>query len=127
MPQTRGLTIGFQFCSVSRDGDTERQRFGAEIQSPIRLVAIQEAKELKDAVLVGPLFDTQKLTVLIRRDGTEINAAVESSHQKLAVFELGNQGSSHRPQAVAEEPGKVTQTLRFGAWDAIVSYGVWAR
>jgi beta-galactosidase GanA len=30
-------------------------------------------------------------------------------------------------QAVAEEPGKVAQTLRFGAWDATVSYGVWAR
>ena len=30
-------------------------------------------------------------------------------------------------QAVAEEPGKVTQSLRFGAWDATVSYGVWAR
>jgi len=30
-------------------------------------------------------------------------------------------------QAVAEEPAKVTQTLHFGAWDATVSYGVWAR
>jgi beta-galactosidase GanA len=30
-------------------------------------------------------------------------------------------------QAVAEERDKVTQTLRFGAWDATVSYGVWAR
>ena len=30
-------------------------------------------------------------------------------------------------QAVAEERGKVAQTLRFGAWDATVSYGVWAR
>jgi hypothetical protein len=30
-------------------------------------------------------------------------------------------------QAVAEERGKVTQSLRFGAWDATVSYGVWAR
>jgi hypothetical protein len=30
-------------------------------------------------------------------------------------------------QAVAEEPGKLTQTLSFGAWEAIVSYGVWAR
>jgi beta-galactosidase GanA len=30
-------------------------------------------------------------------------------------------------QAVAEERGKVAQTLRFGAWDATVSYGVWSR
>jgi hypothetical protein len=30
-------------------------------------------------------------------------------------------------QAVAEEQGKVTQTLSFGAWEATVSYGVWAR
>ncbi len=30
-------------------------------------------------------------------------------------------------QAVAEEPGQVTQTLSFGAWDVSVSYGVWAR
>jgi len=30
-------------------------------------------------------------------------------------------------QAVAEERGKVAQTLRFGAWDATVLYGVWAR
>ena len=30
-------------------------------------------------------------------------------------------------QATAEEPGKVTQTLHFGAWDATVSYGVWSR
>jgi beta-galactosidase GanA len=30
-------------------------------------------------------------------------------------------------QAVAEEQGKLTQTLSFGAWDATVSYGVWAR
>jgi hypothetical protein len=30
-------------------------------------------------------------------------------------------------QAVAEEQGTPTQTLRFGAWDATVSYGVWAR
>jgi hypothetical protein len=30
-------------------------------------------------------------------------------------------------QAVAEEQGKVTQTLQFGAWGATVSYGVWAR
>jgi beta-galactosidase GanA len=30
-------------------------------------------------------------------------------------------------QAVAEEQGKLTQALSFGAWDATVSYGVWAR
>jgi beta-galactosidase GanA len=30
-------------------------------------------------------------------------------------------------QAVAEERGKFTQTLSFGAWEATVSYGVWAR
>ncbi len=30
-------------------------------------------------------------------------------------------------QAVAEEAGKVTQSLSFGAWNATVSYGVWAR
>jgi hypothetical protein len=30
-------------------------------------------------------------------------------------------------QAVAEEPGKVTQTLPFGPWEATVSYGIWAR
>lgn len=30
-------------------------------------------------------------------------------------------------QAAAEEQGTVTQTLHFGAWDAVVSYGVWAR
>jgi beta-galactosidase GanA len=30
-------------------------------------------------------------------------------------------------QAVAEEQDKVTQTLSFGAWDAVVSYGVWSR
>jgi hypothetical protein len=30
-------------------------------------------------------------------------------------------------QAIAEEPGKTTQTLHFGAWEATVSYGIWAR
>jgi hypothetical protein len=30
-------------------------------------------------------------------------------------------------QAVAEESGKLTQALSFGAWDATVSYGVWSR
>ncbi len=30
-------------------------------------------------------------------------------------------------QATAEEPGQVSQTLHFGRWDAVVSYGVWAR
>ena len=30
-------------------------------------------------------------------------------------------------QAIAEEPGRVTQILHFGAWDATVSYGIWAR
>ena len=30
-------------------------------------------------------------------------------------------------KATAEEPGQVTQTLHFGAWDAVVSYGIWAR
>jgi hypothetical protein len=30
-------------------------------------------------------------------------------------------------QTAAEEQGKVTQTLRFGSWDTVVSYGVWAR
>ena len=30
-------------------------------------------------------------------------------------------------QAVAEEQGKITQALPFGAWDATVSYGVWER
>jgi len=30
-------------------------------------------------------------------------------------------------QAIAEEPGKVTQVLHFGDWDATVSYGIWAR
>ena len=30
-------------------------------------------------------------------------------------------------QATAEEQGKLTQSLHFGAWDATVSYGVWAR
>jgi len=32
-----------------------------------------------------------------------------------------------RLQAVAEEPGQLTQTLSFGAWNATVSYGVWSR
>ena len=30
-------------------------------------------------------------------------------------------------QAVAEDQGKVTEALHFGAWDATVSYGIWAR
>ena len=30
-------------------------------------------------------------------------------------------------QATAEEQGKLTESLNFGAWDATVSYGVWAR
>jgi beta-galactosidase GanA len=30
-------------------------------------------------------------------------------------------------QATAEEPGKVSQTLSFGEWDANVSYGIWVR
>ena len=30
-------------------------------------------------------------------------------------------------KAVAEEQGKLTQTIPFGAWDATVSYGIWAR
>jgi hypothetical protein len=32
-----------------------------------------------------------------------------------------------RLQATAEEPGETTQSLSFGAWEAQVSYGVWAR
>jgi beta-galactosidase GanA len=30
-------------------------------------------------------------------------------------------------QATAEEPGKVSQTLSFGNWDANISYGIWIR
>jgi hypothetical protein len=30
-------------------------------------------------------------------------------------------------QAVAEEQGKVTETLKFGSWDALVSYGTSGR
>jgi hypothetical protein len=44
--------------SVGGDGDAEHQRFGTEIQSAVRLAAIQEAKELEDAVLAGSLFVT---------------------------------------------------------------------
>ncbi len=32
-----------------------------------------------------------------------------------------------RLQAVAEEPGRVAQTLSFGPWNATVSYGIWSR
>jgi len=32
-----------------------------------------------------------------------------------------------RLQATAEEPGKVSQTLPFGTWNAEVSYGIWVR
>jgi hypothetical protein len=42
---------------VGRNGDAEDQRFGAEIQAAVGLIAIQEATELEDAVLIGSLFD----------------------------------------------------------------------
>src|ERR1022692_5340802 len=81
---------------VRGDGDAEHQRLGAEIQSPIGLVAVQETAELEDAVLVGTLLDAQKAAALIGRGGTKIDAGVEPGHQKLVVVELGNQGASHR-------------------------------
>jgi hypothetical protein len=40
------------------------------------------------------------------------------------VARLNFEGKLH---AVAEEQGKITQTIPFGAWDATVSYGVWER
>src|ERR1017187_2006823 len=80
---------------VRGDGDAEQQRLGAEIQSPIGLVAVQETAELEDAVLVGALFDAQKTAALIRRGGTKIDAGIEAGHQKLVVVELGNQGAPH--------------------------------
>ncbi len=41
--------------------------------------------------------------------------------------EIARMNFEGKLQAVAEEPGKVTQTLSFGPWDATVSYGVWER
>jgi hypothetical protein len=40
------------------------------------------------------------------------------------VARLNFEGKLH---AVAEEQGKITQSIPFGAWDATVSYGVWER
>jgi hypothetical protein len=53
--------------------NAEDQRFGSEIKSAVRLDAVQEATEFEDAVLVGSLLDAQKLALLVRRGGLEIN------------------------------------------------------
>src|ERR1019366_5920994 len=81
---------------VRGDGDAEQQRLGAEIQSSIGLVAVQETAELEDAVLLGSLFDAQKAPALIRRGGTKIDAGAEPGHQKLVVVKPGNQSAAHR-------------------------------
>ena len=41
--------------------------------------------------------------------------------------EIARRNFEGKLQATAEEQGRVTQTLAFGAWEAVVSYGVWAR
>jgi hypothetical protein len=41
--------------------------------------------------------------------------------------ELARLNFAGKLQATGEEQGRVTQTLHFGAWDAAVGYGVWAR
>src|SRR5208337_1827298 len=76
--------------------DAQHHRLRAKVEAPIRLVAIPDAKELEDAILVGFLFDTQELPVLLGIGWPEIDAAKESSHKEMVVFELGNQNAPRR-------------------------------
>jgi beta-galactosidase GanA len=43
------------------------------------------------------------------------------------VREIARLNFEGKLQAVAEEEGRISQTLHFGEWDATVSYGIWER
>jgi len=69
------------------------------------------------------------LTPWARTGTKEFVAPFAPTYQMIAPMarEIARLNFEGKLQAVAEEQGKVTQTLHFGAWDAIVSYGVWVR
>jgi hypothetical protein len=69
------------------------------------------------------------LTPWARTGTKEFVAPFAATYQMIAPMarEIARLNFEGKLQATAEEQGQVTQTLHFGAWDAIVSYGVWAR
>ena len=71
----------------------------------------------------------ESLTPWSRTGTKEFVAPFEPLYRLFAPMapELARLNFEGRLQATGEEQGRLTQTLHFGAWDALVSYGVWAR
>jgi hypothetical protein len=64
------------------------------------------------------------------RTGTKVFAAPFAPVYELVSpmsREIAEWNYDGKLKATAEKPGKVSDTLFFGTWDAIVSYGVWER
>jgi hypothetical protein len=90
--------FGMDFTKIKTIPDTARPK--DELLAPWARTGTKE--------FVAPFAPTYSLIAPMARDIARLN------------FE-------GKLQATAEEKGQVTQTLHFGAWDAIVSYGIWAR
>src|ERR1019366_7196083 len=80
--------------SISSHPHAEHQGLRAEVETPVCLVAVPDAQELEDAVLVDALFDAQELAMLVRIGGAEIDASLESGHQELVGLELADEDAS---------------------------------
>ena len=81
-------------------------------------------------VIPDPARPKDELLVPWARTGTrEFAAPFAPEYGVIAPMarEIARLNFEGKLQATAEQPGELTQTLRFGAWDATVSYGVWAR
>src|ERR1035438_7241503 len=73
---------------IRRQRHAQHQGLGAEVQAPIGLIAIPDAQELEDTILVDALFHLQKLPELAGFGGAEIDPRVESGHQELKSTRL---------------------------------------
>ena len=121
-PAPRAFTLPFLALEASIPGERNSQDLGVrpEVQSPVGLIAVQNAVRLEDAFLIRAFFYTQKLTVLPipidkgrgRLTGpgndllrflllcgacrTEVDAAMESSDKKLIVAQLSHKCAPDR-------------------------------
>jgi hypothetical protein len=103
--------------SIGCDRNPKHLRFRSEVESPVRLVAIQDAEKSEGAVFVNAFFNAKKLPMLpfavdlrgrrlsaSRHDvsgfplllgagRSEINSASVSGNEELIVLELRDQGA----------------------------------
>jgi hypothetical protein len=70
-----------------RQGDVQGDRFGAEVEPVVRLVAVRDANEPEGPVFVGPLVDAHELAALVRRGRPEIDTTIISGHVYFIVLD----------------------------------------